>query len=338
MRVASSMRMERRVKKKGDCMVTLSDVAKRANVSKMTVSRVINHPEQVTEELQNLVHNAMAELNYKPNRLAKALANQQTQMIKLYILEEMDVVEPYYMKLLTGIAKELDKHSYGLQLLTRVSRNFGQSDGYIICGMREDDFTEIDALEDPVVLFGANDHGYDCVDLDNTKSIETVCHYCLERGYEQLVFIQMAVDEPFARQREVGYKTVMAANDLTPHIIPLVNDSDISRQYINEHIDEFVPKTAFICATDRLAIGVLRALTDQDKCIPDDYGITGHDGIFLDQIAHPKLTTIKQPIIEMGEACARMLVQKIKRKEDPAKDMPEMLYFSPNLIVGGTTK
>lgn len=76
-------------------MVTLSDVAKRANVSKMTVSRVINHPEQVTEELQNLVHNAMAELNYKPNRLAKALANQQTQMIKLYILEEMDVVEPY---------------------------------------------------------------------------------------------------------------------------------------------------------------------------------------------------------------------------------------------------
>ncbi len=125
-------------------MVTLSDVAKRANVSKMTVSRVINHPEQVTEELQNLVHNAMAELNYKPNRLAKALANQQTQMIKLYILEEMDVVEPYYMKLLTGIAKELDKHSYGLQLLTRDSRNFGQSDGYIICGMREDDFTEID--------------------------------------------------------------------------------------------------------------------------------------------------------------------------------------------------
>ena len=70
MRVASSMRMERRVKKKGDCMVTLSDVAKRANVSKMTVSRVINHPEQVTEELQNLVHNAMAELNYKPNRLS----------------------------------------------------------------------------------------------------------------------------------------------------------------------------------------------------------------------------------------------------------------------------
>ena len=73
---------------------TLNDVAKKANVSKMTVSRVINHPDQVTDELKLMVHAAMKELNYKPNVMAKALANNRTQIIKLLILEEMDYVEP----------------------------------------------------------------------------------------------------------------------------------------------------------------------------------------------------------------------------------------------------
>lgn len=90
-------------------MVTLSDVAKKANVSKMTVSRVINHPEQVTDELKLLVFKAMKELNYRPNVAAKALARNRTQIIKLFILEEMSTVEPYYMSLLTGIARGLEK-------------------------------------------------------------------------------------------------------------------------------------------------------------------------------------------------------------------------------------
>lgn len=105
-------------------MSTLNDVAKKANVSKMTVSRVINHPEQVTDELKVLVFEAMEELNYRPNVAAKALVNNRTQVIKLFILEEMDTTEPYYMHLLTGIARELDNRHYSLQLVTK--NNFGE--------------------------------------------------------------------------------------------------------------------------------------------------------------------------------------------------------------------
>lgn len=317
-------------------VVTLADVAKRANVSKMTVSRVINHPEQVTDELKELVYIAMDELNYTPNRLAKALANQQTQMVKLFILEEMDVVEPYYMNLLTGIAKELDKHAYGLQLMTRDSRNFGQSDGYIICGMREADFGYIDQLEGPVVLFGANDHGYDCVDSDNQKSIELVSEYALSCGYTELVFVQIDVNEPFARHREMGYKQTVRHHGLQETIIRLENDSDASRRYITKHIKSFQPGVAFICATDRLAMGVSRGLIEQKKCVPGEYGVTGHDGIFLDRVAHPTLTTVRQPIVEMGEACARMLIDKINKKN--TQDAPQVSYYISTLIKGDTTK
>ena len=102
-------------------MPTLADVAKRANVSKMTVSRVINHPEQVTDELKELVFSAMAELDYRPNIAAKALVTNRSQIIKLFILEEIDTTEPYYMNLLMGIAKRIGKAHYSLQLVDRKS-------------------------------------------------------------------------------------------------------------------------------------------------------------------------------------------------------------------------
>lgn len=90
-------------------MTTLSDVAKKANVSKMTVSRVINHPQQVTPELRKIVEKAMEQLNYHPNSVASALAHNRTNVVKLVILEDIDTTEPYYMNLLFGIAKGLSK-------------------------------------------------------------------------------------------------------------------------------------------------------------------------------------------------------------------------------------
>ena len=87
-------------------MVTLLDVAKKANVSKMTVSRVINHPEQVTDELRKLVEQAMDELDYHPNYVAQALVNKRTNVIKFVTLEDVDTTEPYYMNLLFGIARD----------------------------------------------------------------------------------------------------------------------------------------------------------------------------------------------------------------------------------------
>lgn len=90
-------------------MTTLSDVAKKASVSKMTVSRVINHPQQVTPELRKIVEQAMEQLNYHPNSVASALAHHRTNVVKLVILEDIDTTEPYYMNLLFGIASGLGK-------------------------------------------------------------------------------------------------------------------------------------------------------------------------------------------------------------------------------------
>lgn len=315
-------------------MPTLADVAKKANVSKMTVFRVINHPEQVTDELKELVFSAMAELDYRPNIAAKALVSNRSQIIKLFILEEIDTTEPYYMNLLMGIAKCIGKAHYSLQLVTNDAFDVGSCDGYIITGVREKDFDWIDRLEKPVVLFGENRFGYDYVDSDNHYGTAKATQYALDNGYQTIVYIGIDEDEPFELSREKGYLSIMKDQDLPSKILRFPNHSTMAENYLTENWQDFQEKTCFICSSDRLALGIVRGITKEKGRIPDDFGVIGFDGVFLDQISSPKLTTVKQDIVRMGEVCGEMLLKKIAEKGESQG----YRRFFPELILRETTR
>lgn len=315
-------------------MTTLQDVAKHANVSKMTVSRVINHPEQVTEELQELVFKAMKELNYQPNIAAKALVNNRSQIIKLLILEEIDTTEPYYMYLLVGIGKAVGQAHYSLQLVTDPLVDNGTCDGYIITGFRCEDFDWIKNLNKPVILFGENNHGLDFVDSDNHYGTVIATKHAQTAGYERLVYIGIDVNEAFEQSRERGYAEVVEESGQLPVIYRLPNRSTLSQNFIVENFAEFPPNTCFICSSDRLALGIERGLLACGADIPNDYGIIGFDGVFLDQVSSPKLTTCKQPITKMGEVCGELLVKKIN--ENGASQ--GFRRFLPQLTVRESTR
>ena len=315
-------------------MPTLADVAKKANVSKMTVSRVINHPEQVTDELKELVFSAMAELDYRPNIAAKALVSNRSQIIKLFILEEIDTTEPYYMNLLMGIAKCIGKAHYSLQLVTNDAFDVGSCDGYIITGVREKDFDWIDRLEKPVVLFGENRFEYDYVDSDNHYGTAKATQYALDNGYQTIVYIGIDEDEPFELSRENGYLSIMKDQDLPSKILRFPNHSTMAENYLTENWQDFQEKTCFICSSDRLALGIVRGITKEKGRIPDDFGVIGFDGVFLDQISSPKLTTVKQDIVRMGEVCGEMLLKKIAEKGESQG----YRRFFPELILRETTR
>ncbi|WP_261807088.1 LacI family DNA-binding transcriptional regulator [Lapidilactobacillus luobeiensis] len=323
-------------------MVTLNDVAKSANVSKMTVSRVINHPEQVTDELKQLVFKAMNELDYHPNLAAKALAANATRIIKLVILEKVDTVEPYYATLLMGVAQFLNAHQYALQVVTQKNADIGECDGYIITGARNDDFTWIQELRKPVILYGENRHHYDFVDSDNKYGTFLSTGAAIKDGYDQIIFLGIELKESFEYSRERGYMDTMQKSGLQPQIIRFGNHSSESQQYIEDHWHEFKPNTCFVCSSDRLAIGVERGIQRMGGAIPEDFGITGFDGVFLDQIAEPKLTTVKQPVMAMGSKIAELLMQKINHgvttnDQSPERDRTEVM-FSPELIRRNTTR
>ncbi|KAA6474005.1 LacI family DNA-binding transcriptional regulator [Bacillus swezeyi] len=315
-------------------MATLSDVAKKANVSKMTVSRVINHPETVTDELKKLVHSAMKELNYIPNYAARALVQNRTQVVKLLILEEMDTTEPYYMNLLTGISRELDRHHYALQLVTRKSLNIGQCDGIIVTGLRRADFEGvIKAFEKPVVVFGQNEIGYDFIDVNNEKGTYMATRHVIGLGVRDVVFFGIDLDEPFELAREKGYIKAMKGSLGKVNIFRMANSSKKSECRAREVLETMEYPAAVVCASDRIALGVIRAVQSLGKNIPEDVAVTGYDGVFLDRISSPRLTTIRQPVVEMGEACARTLLKKIN--EDGASQGDQ--FFEPELIVREST-
>ena len=300
----------------------------------MTVSRVINQPELVTKELKELVFQAMEELNYRPNKAAKALARNRTMVVKVLILEKMDITEPYYMNLLNGIAQELDKHNYALQLMTENSVDLGNCDGYIITGTRKSDFEWIPQLDKPVVLFGENENNIPFVDSDNAAGIETATQYAIDQGYEHVIFMGIDIAEMFEISRENGYLSVMNRYPAKEQIIHRIkNSSSLAERIIKDELD-YQPNTCFICASDRIAIGVERGLQALNLNIPEDYGIIGFDGVFLDQIASPKLTTMKQDIVGMGRACVDELINLIDKKDLKTKNE----LFEAELIVRGTTK
>lgn len=325
-------------------IATLNDVAKLANVSKMTVSRVINHPEQVTDELKQLVFKAMKELNYQPNFAAKALAANTTRIIKLIILEKVDTVEPYYATLLMGVAQELNEHQYALQVVTKKNADIGDCDGYLITGARHDDFAWIDQLNRPTMLFGENRHNYDYVDSDNKYGTFLATSAAINDGYEEIIFFGIELKESFEYSRERGYMDTMQKDGRNPQIVRFGNHSSEAQNYVENHWHEFKPNTCFVCSSDRLAIGVERGIQHMHGNIPDEFGIIGFDGVFLDQIADPKLTTVKQPVMTMGSKVAALLLQKINlalpmsEDHDPDRNNRVEVMFSPELIRRQTTR
>ncbi|MBC6128034.1 LacI family transcriptional regulator [Listeria booriae] len=316
-------------------MATLADVAKKANVSKMTVSRVINHPDQVSDELKQLVYHAMEELEYVPNYAARALVQNRTQVVKFLILEEIDTVEPYYMNLLTGISRELDKHSYSLQLVTQKSKNIGPYDGLIVTGMRDQEIDKVLAgLEKPVIAYGENRRNIDAIDVDNRLGAELATKHLYDIGFRQIIFFGInLLEEEFMRSRLTGYSSVMKVHDLIEESYFMKNSSRIAEKKAFEILQNAKKPTAIVCASDRMAIGVVRAATALHMNFGENIAVTGFDGVFLDRISSPKITTVRSPVIEMGETCAQLLLKKIN--EGGAQQ--GSILFPPELIIRGST-
>ncbi len=317
-------------------MTTLVDVAKKANVSKMTVSRVINHPEKVTPELRALVENAMAEIGYEPNYVAKSLVNNRTRIIRYIVSEDVDSTESYFMNLLVGISKGLGKRHYSMQVVYDQNWDTGKVDGIIYTGLKNEELIKIGQLGIPCVVFGENDFDLDFVDVHNKESMAKITAYIIQKGIKKILYFGINRDERFARERAKGYSLEMDRNGLTPQMYNMENSSTSAAMKLKEVAEQLDEPTAIVCASDRIALGVVRMAKELEKNIGEDIFITGFDGVFLDQIASPRLTTMKQPFLEMGERLAELIIEKIEKQDDTPSEIKE--YFEAKLIIRDSTK
>lgn len=327
----------------------LSDVAEAANVSKATVSRVMNNPDVVSDEIKERVRQAIQQLKWVPNASAKALATSRTHTIGA-IMPTLDhqnfarivesfqrTIAPAHYQLLVGVTfyeRDLATH----QARAMVERGV---DGLVLVGA--DHPPELMALLDekaiPHVLLyvtPGSAAGRNVVGYDNHQAFAAITQYLLDLGHRS--FAMIAQDTSFndrARARLEGVRTTLAENGIAirpRHFIEGAWKFEDGMQSFARIMGSDDPPTAIICGNDYLALGCLLQAQKSGIRIPDDVSITGFDDIDLARLLEPGVTTMKVPDADVGEMAARFLLSELQGKPAHLSQVQQ-----PQLIIRGST-
>ncbi len=316
-------------------MSTIKEIALRAGVSMMTVSRAINTPNKVKEEVRERILAIAEELSYSPNQAARALATRKTGIIQIVVRSDIQASDPYFMRLFVGIADYLSEYHYSIQIC-RAFDHQNRSDGLIAMGLKFGEDQELfEKAKVPCVLFGKTELPIDWVDVDNKDAIEQGITYLIDGGHSNIGFMALDIQEHYAFERIDGYKETMEKAGIKVKDSWLVYAADLKEVGIEraKQLLEDKSITAIMCSTDRLGISVLQAAKELGIHVPTQLCIIGMDGIYLDQIASPHLTTIQQPVYEIGRELAKTLLERLNDLDQPI----QRKRIKAQLLIQGTT-
>ncbi|MCA0991272.1 LacI family DNA-binding transcriptional regulator [Pseudalkalibacillus hwajinpoensis] len=316
-------------------MATMKDVALKAGVSVMTVSRVINSPDSVKSETKNKILSAMNDLKFHPNYAAKALVTNRTRTVHLLIPNQLETADPYLMTLIAGISDVLSKNYYAF-LLRREWDSHYKCDGVIAMGLNEEEDQQLlEKMNIPCVLFGDTNLSIDCINVNDQKGGYDMTNYILQNGHEKIGIIVIDEDNTFPVKRYNGYQQALRDNDIpfNPNYVRYSNNTEGDGFTKALELLESTDITALFCLSDVLALGALRAAREVGKVVPKEISIAGFDGVLFDQVAEPHLTTMKQPVYEIGQALASELLTRI---ENPFKKVTKKL-FDPKIMIRNST-
>lgn len=329
--------------------VTLKDIADEIGVSVTTVSRGLAGYSDVAEETRQRIQQVALELGYSPNLAARRLQKQRTDTLG-FIMPTFGprFSDPFFSEIIAGIGTEAAEQDYDLLVSThapdsedelmayRRAAGGGWVDGLIVVRTREDD-ARIKLLCEhkfPFVAFGRTgcEIEYPFVDEDGAAGIRSLVQHFIDLGHRRIAFIAPPPGLMFGRYRLLGYTETMARNGLEVDPDWVVH-GDMTQQGAVESIEQFLQidlrPTAIICSNDLMAIGAMNYLRQTGLRVGDDVAIGGFDDIPLAAYVNPPLTTLHQPIYEIGRRTCSMLID-ILRGRTPAE--PHVL-LTPSLVV-----
>ncbi|MEU2660094.1 LacI family DNA-binding transcriptional regulator [Streptomyces sp. NPDC007325] len=323
---------------------TLEEVAARAGVGRGTVSRVINGSPKVSEQAKAAVEKAVAELGYVPNRAARALAGSRTDAVALVVpeTEARLFAEPYFLDIIRGVSSELAAADKQL-LLTLIRsdqerQRFEQYlaaqrvDGVLLVSVHADDPLpdQVRALGLPAVLNGRRreDEPVAFVDSDNTGAGRTAVAHLAAGGRTRVATITGPLDMYGARCRLDGYREGLAEAGLAADDA-LVATGDFTeeggRRAMRELLDRAPDLDAVFAASDVMAAGARAVLREAGRRVPDDVALVGVDDSAVARLMDPPLTSVRQPIEEMGRTMAQLLLAEIAGPSEPDDQPRRML-------------
>lgn len=319
-------------------MATLKDVAKAAGVSPITVSRVINSPQTVKAATRQRVEAAMQQLRYVTNTAARSLVSKKTGVAAVYIPENIDLSHPFAMQLIAGVSAVLCRRMYSFLIVRSLAREHF-CDGYIVMGLARNEAAGFEAYAAercrPVVLFGHTPPGHSAsIDVDNLSGSCMGVAHLAALGHKRIAMINTDEDKDYRFDRLAGYRQALQNAGLCCDAALLVsapNTPEGGAQAVRLLLarTEF---TAVFCATDTLGIGAAAALALCGLRVPEQISLLGFDGLGHNLLATPHLTTVQQPVYEIGGLLAQTLLDKIDGRATEANRL-----VMPALLAGGST-
>jgi DNA-binding LacI/PurR family transcriptional regulator len=310
---------------------TLEVVAALARVSRATASRVLRGDPRVREETREAVLRAAGEVSYTVNRAARSLVTNRTDSVAFLVAENEDrfFSDPYFLGMLRGAQAETAR--VGLQLVFVVAstpeelthfENYaraGHVDGVLLISLHGDDLLpqHLESMRVPTVLNGRPMSGDDSiyyVDSDNVGGGRAATRVLIERGAKRIATITGPLDMCAGLDRLRGFRDEMQAAGLTPedrHVV--AGDFTVAggTRAMLTLLDADPDIDAVFAASDLTALGAIHALTDRGLAVPNDVAVVGFDDVLGAEVANPPLTTVHQPIDELGRTMARVLFDRI---------------------------
>ncbi len=310
-------------------MVTIKDIANKAEVSMMTVSRTFNNPKVVKDEVRDKILKIAKELNYVPNQAAKSLATNKSGIIQ--IVSSIAPDNYYFTQIFTGAAHYLSEHGLSIMISQNIKKGY-QHDGCIYMGLQEGEDRKLLRMEKkPFVLFGKSELPIDWVDIDNIDGVYQVTKHLIDMGHTNIGFIGIDQNEAFTKERYKGFSDAMNDNFLNlndqsiffiPHSIEGVKD-------IGEEVIACQEVTAFVCESDVLAYGLIDFCKVKGLSIPEDLSVVGFDGFMFNKLSNPHITTVVQPVYKIGVELAKALVNRINNPDVPKQELLIRTEFDP---------
>lgn len=329
--------------------ITIYDVAKKAGVSMATVSRVVNGNPNVKPGTRKKVMEVIDELDYRPNAVARGLASKKTTTVGVII---PDVTNVYFSSLARGIDDVATMYKYNIILANSDGNEekeiqvfntllAKQVDGIIYMGthLTEKLREQIKRSKTPVVLAGSIDHKNEFVSVhvDYVKAVKEAVNNLLAHGDKRVAFVSGPLNYPInGEYRLKGYKEALAENgiEFDQDLVFETNDSYRAGETLWPALSAAHADAAFV-ADDELATGVLNGAVDAGAQIPTEFEvITGNDSK-LTQIVRPKLSSITQPLYDIGAVAMRCLT-KMMNKED--EDLDKTIELQYGFIKRGSTR
>jgi len=311
--------------------ITIYDVAREANVSMATVSRVVNGNPNVKPATRKKVSEVIERLGYRPNAVARGLASKKTTTVGVII---PDISSTFFAELARGIEDIATMYKYNI-ILSNSDQNLEkelhllntmlgkQVDGIVFMGgnITKELVEEFEKSPVPIVLAGSIEESekIPSVNIDYEIAAYDAIKLFIEKGHKQIAFVNGPLNEPINGEKKLnGYKRALSEAGIAFNEELIVEGDytyDSGIEAIEKLMEAETRPSAVFSASDEMALGIIHGSEDKGYKIPEDLEVISSDNTRLSLMIRPKLTTVVQPLYDIGAVAMRLLTKYMNKEE-----------------------